>query len=720
MKRPGHLVFLLHMHQPAYTDPFTGRAELPWVRLHGARAYLDVARLLDEHEAVRLTVNFVPSLVAQLEAVVAGSEDAWLQLALKPTAELAPAEREFLVARLFSINWARAVEPRPRYRELLEKRGRELKPDELPARAARFSERDLRDLTVLFNLSWLGFAAREGDTEIAALEEKGHDYDWSDLKLVIDRQRAACARVLPLYRRLAERGQVELSASPYYHPIVPLLIDSEHARRALPALKLPTRFSYPEDAAAQIARGAEAHARAFGERPSGMWPPEGSVSPEAVAAYRAAGVRWLATDEGNLWRSLALVDQRAGRGDLYRAYRHNGVDLAFRDRELSDRIGFSYAHGDSAAGAADLLERARAAAAQSTAPPGEPALVPLFLDGENPWEAYPGSGEPFLRELFSALGRQLDLRAVSLGEHLRGAPSRVELPALHSGSWIDSDFHIWIGDPIKNRAWELLGIARGRFERARADGLAPERLQAAREHLWAAEGSDWFWWFGEPFHTAEDAIFDRLFRAHLAGVYAALGDPPPPALDQPVDTEGPSGAPVAVRPPFAFIRPRIASTGRPPSFYAWHGAGRYEVPRGAAMADSPYIETIYFGFDRSTLYLRLDPTAARAAELDGVKVEVDLTVEKRHLRLLISPSGWELSQVDESGWRDLGGGGMVAFHRTIEVGIPFARLGAEPRDRITLAFRLTRGAVALARCPADGTLSFSVPDDAFEVEHWSA
>ncbi|HEY1587074.1 MAG TPA: glycoside hydrolase, partial [Polyangia bacterium] len=248
--RRGNVVFLLHMHQPQYVDPRSGRAMLPWVRLHGARGYLDVATLLREYEAVKLTVNFVPSLVSQLQAVVDGAVDEWLRVAELDSWN--DAERAFAVERFFSLHWDRSVRTRPRYAELLAQRERH----------EPFSDGDVRDLTVLFNLGWLGFAARAGDGEIDALEKKARGYTHADLALVVDRQRRACARVLPLYRELAARGQVELSASPFYHPIVPLLIDSEHARRSMPSATLPPPFAYPSDAEAQIVRGAEAHARA--------------------------------------------------------------------------------------------------------------------------------------------------------------------------------------------------------------------------------------------------------------------------------------------------------------------------------------------------------------------------------------------------------------------------------------------------------------------------
>jgi alpha-amylase/alpha-mannosidase (GH57 family) len=709
--RKANVVFLLHMHQPEYVDPRTGRATLPWVRLHGARGYLDVARLLEEYGEMRLTVNFVPSLVKQLEAVAAGvpgTEDEWLRIALLDGWN--DQERAFAVERFFSLPWDRAVRTRPRYAELLAMR--EAK--------ARFSDADVRDVTVLFNLGWLGFAAREGDHELDALEKKGRGYGKQDLELVVAKQRAACARVLPLYAKLAARGQLEISSSPFYHPIVPLLVDSEHARRAMPQATLPPPFAYPEDATAQIVRGAAWHERAFGQRPRGMWPPEGSVSPEAVAAYAKAGIGWLATDEGNLWRSLQLAGEPHGRGDLYRVYRHQGVDMVFRDREMSDKIGFAYMHGDAHAGVADLVARSRACAAQSTAPADEPALVPIFLDGENPWESYPGYGEPFLRTLFSALTSDEQLRTATIGQHLDQARSRKTLPRLHSGSWIDSDFHIWIADPIKNRAWELLGRARARYERALGEGLEPAAREAALEHLLAAEGSDWFWWFGDPFTSMEDALFDDLFRAHLHGAYRALGVLPPRELEEPVASHRPlpgaDSSPVSA--PYAFISPRIGGN----RFYDWQGAGRYRVPRGAAMADSPLVAAILFGFDREQLYLRLEPSEGRAGELAAARLEVELAVGARRLRLVTDGDSVRVDERSGEEYRERDRCGPVARGRALELAAPFARLGVTPGDRLALGFRLVVGesGAPLARYPGEGTLPVTVPGDAFEAENWSA
>jgi alpha-amylase/alpha-mannosidase (GH57 family) len=722
--RAGHLSLLLHMHQPDYVDPTSGRAELPWVRLHGARGYLDVARLLDEYEHVRLTVNFVPSLVAQLEEVVAGKKDTWVQVAEKPINEITPEERQFLISRFFSIHWQRAIESRPRYRELLEKRGRTACGEELRRRAADFTNAELRDLTVLFFLSWIGFAAREEDPALEELEARGRDYSLEDLQLVLERQRAACARVRPLYSKLAARGQVELSASPYYHPIIPLLIGTDTARRAQPALPLPEPFAFSEDARMQIEKGIEAHVRAFGERPVGMWPPEGSVSPEAVATFAKARIQWLATDEGILWRSRDRAALGSARGDLYRAYRHGGVDLLFRDRELSDRIGFSYAHGDADGAVRDLLGRAGEAINQSTAGADEAPIVSIFLDGENTWESYPKSGELFLRTLFSALRDHPQIESTTLGEHLAGTSSRVELPVLHSGSWIDSDFHIWIGDPVKNRAWELLGRARRRLAQSAEGALAPAQVEAARAHLLAAEGSDWFWWFGAPFSSAEDELFDRTFRAHLAGAYRALGESVPGDCLRPISDGTEAAQASGARPPVALIHPRISGEGSRGHYYAWQGAGKYDVPRGAAMAGSPYLECIYFGFDLEHLFLRLDPRRDRVSELSSTTMEVEFVTEDRRLILLATPTAndpqkWELFEEAGEARKALGVGESVAFKRSLELSIPFKKLGVTPRQQVQLAIRLVKDGVALARYPADGQFFLQAPDAAFEAENWT-
>jgi len=717
---PASVAFLLHMHQPSYVDPRTGRAELPWVRLHAASAYLDVATALDDEPAMHLTVNFVPSLVAQLEGLVNGASCAWEELSMRPPSTLSADDRGSILERFFSVNWGRSVEPRARYRELLDKRGRSPQPGELRQRGGLFSDGELRDLSVLFNLAWIGWAARRGDAELEKLEKKGRNFDASDLALVLGRIRAAAAKVLPLWRKLAARGQVELSASPFYHPIVPLLCDGASAARARPDLPLPKRvLRAPDDARRQIVRGRDAHTRAFGVAPAGMWPPEGSVSDEALAVYAEAGVGWLATDEGILWRS---IDVPIPRGSLYRAWRREGVDLVFRDREISDRLGFAYAHGDTDASVNDLMRRAEAAAASSTAPADE-ALVPIILDGENAWAAYPGGGEPFLRRLFATLAGSRTLKPVSIGEHLARAKSRATLSRLHAGSWIDSDFHIWSGDPVKNRGWELVADVRSRLVAATARGVDEAKLEAARESLSAAEGSDWFWWFGEPFHSNEDALFDKLFRTHLAAVLAAIGEPIMPALELPVGG-GPSSAAPVFEAPFALIRPGIAAGGAT-SAWAWRGSGRFRVPRGAAMAVLPLLTEVRFGFDAERLFVRAETAPERRVELTAAEWELELRLGAAVRRIRGgSDGGWRIWRADGDAFIDEGVGTPGAIWplenpRVMELGVPLSRLELSPGQVIEVVIRVLRSEVTLGRFPTDGALPFTVPDDGFEAENWT-
>jgi alpha-amylase/alpha-mannosidase (GH57 family) len=517
------LVFLWHMHQPRYAHPVTGRIVVPWVRLHACSGYLDMARMFERHPEVRATVNFVPSLVEQIDEMLAGKKDDLELLAERPEGSLSHDEQRALVARSFSVNH-RAIQARPRFLSLLAKRN-EKEP---------FNIQDLRDLSCLFALGWLGFAAREDDPEIGKLDRKGMDYTEEDKAYLLRAIRAAAGRVLPSWRALAAEGRVELSTSPYYHPIVPLLLDTDVARRSLPHDPLPARFSAPEDAREQITRALAAHERAFGQKARGMWPPEGSLSTAAVELYQSCGVEWLCGDVHTLARSIPHPEK----DPHSRLHRHRGVSIGFRDQDISDRIGFRYAHMPEGAAVDDFVGAVRHVA-------GDDGAAFVFLDGENPWETYAHRGEPFLETLYQRLAMEkrserIATRTMSELVDARG-PGR-PLSDLWPGSWISAAYRIWIGDGAKNRAWEALRAAHAKVQeaaRAAHDGhdrpdKPDERVAKAREHLLVAEGSDWFWWFGEPNSSAEDPLYDELFRGHLKAAYAALGATPPEGLDTPI------------------------------------------------------------------------------------------------------------------------------------------------------------------------------------------
>jgi alpha-amylase/alpha-mannosidase (GH57 family) len=695
------VLLLWHMHQPRYVHPITGRPLLPWVRLHASSGYLDMARALERRPGVRVTVNFVPSLVEQIEHMLAGARDALEAAAEKPTADLDEAERRLLLARCFSVRRDRAVAPRPRYAELLAKRGDAAAPEALSDRSRTFSTSELTDLQCLFLLAWLGFAAREDHPEVRALDDKGRGYSEDDKRTLLAVVRRAAAAVLPAWRRLAERGQVELSTTAYYHPIVPLLIDSDTGRRARASDPMPPRFAHPEDAREHIARALEHHARTFGAPPRGMWPAEGSLSPEAVALYGELGVRWLAGDEETLHRSLDAPVARA----RAHAWRFGGVDLVFRDRELSDRIGFRYADVPAAAAAADLVATARSSG-------GDGGLCGIFLDGENAWEAYPRRGAEFLDALYARLEEEAAagrVRARTISEALAERAAE-QLPRLHSGSWIDAAFRIWIGDPLKNRAWAQLARARARLgELERARGAGDPGVAEARRLLLAAEGSDWFWWYGEPFSSAEDPIFDELFRAHLEAAWRALGDEPPAEVAEPI------GAAAAPRPvlPTAFIAPVL--DGKADRFYEWQGAATFDLGRGGAMADSGHaIERVHVGFGHDVLYLRLVPARPDRRRIAASRLVLRLRAGEREQVVRIvcgAPDGGpELAAL----------GGRIGALNVVEIGLPLAATRARPRDELRLWMTLELAGVTFARVPRDGTIALVVPWPGWEEENWSA
>lgn len=699
---PTALAFLWHLHQPSYLDPRTGEPVLPWVRLHASRAYYDLPWLLARYPRQRATINVVPVLLSQLEKLVGGAQDEYARLSRKNASDLSADERRFLAQQFFSVSRRTEIEPRPRYRALLTRRERD--PE-----GQSFSVEDLRDLQLLFNLAWMGFAAREEFPELAALEAKGQHYSEADKQRLLDIQAEVAARVLPLWRRLAAEGQIELTTTPARHPILPLIIDTEHAARCQPHKPRPPRFAWPQDAQAHVQRAMEAHKTAFGERPVGCWPAEGSVSPEAVQILAAQGVGWLASDEAQLFGSLpAGTDRRA----LYQPFRVRGsglvgqpegeVDFVFRDRNLSDRIGFTYAHNPPEAAVADLLGLVRAAKSPR---PGQPALVVAALDGENPWEYYADSGRAFLEQLYTALDAAQDVQTVRMRDYLAAHPPTATLPTLHTGSWIHGDFTVWIGGQMENRAWGYLGAARQLYaqkvERPHPQDapISEEAARRAYDHLLDAESSDWFWWYGEPFSSDNDLAFDALFRGHLRQVYRLLGETVPDELYQSLY---PVRAQVEPSPPRGRVSPRY--DGR--SYWQdWLEAGELKLggSGGSMYRAGRWFERLRYGFDeQGRLALRFEP--ARNAEreaLDAI-LQVQLTLQlpeaarQYSLRLRFDAHG------QRAEWVEAPEGARLGAHQgAVEIGLPVpAEAQAHP---IELVARVLLEQVERERLPAQGS-----------------
>lgn len=720
-----HLAFLWHMHQPWYVDPASDRGLLPWVRLHAIGAYTDMARVLGRWPGVRATLSISPSLLDQIQRYAAGAEetepsyrDTYEEITRRPAEELTPEEREFLVGHFFSVHWGRVPDAMPHYGTLLAKRGRDLPPGGWGEAASRFSVADLRDLQLLFNLAWFGFSS-ETDPELAELVARGHGYSEEDKQVVLAKQRRTIRDLLPAWRGLVDRGGVEVACTPYYHGILPLLIDSNTAKRSNPEVNLPERFAAPEDATAQIARSIDRLERAFGTRPSGLWPAEAAISPEVVQLAHGCGLRYVATDAEILFHSLDDRGSTPGRSRLYQPYRAGEVAVLFRDEHLSTLIARDYASwDDSRAAAASFVEQVLCTAERARVDCRAPPLVLVALDGENPWEAYPGRGGVFLGALYELLAAHPRIRTVTLDEHLAEYPPSVGLDYLDSGSWIEANFDIWIGDAEKNRAWNLLGRARSKLTREHLGGqLVEGQLHQAQEHLYRAECSDWFWWLGEPFSSAEDPIYESLFRSHLMAVYRALGDSPPADLSRPI--VGGGGIVTTLRQPTSFIRPRI--DGVRTSYFEWRGAGYYRTST-VGSGTSPFITGLYWGFDPGRLYLRLDPADPHldgSLALGEVDVVLVLTEPGRSItgRLELAPTPrLALTAQGKNGEQsDLGLVQEVAFLDVVELAIPLARLGLQSGDRLGFTVHFGHDGRTLADVPRKGVIEIEVPGDEFGI-----
>jgi alpha-amylase/alpha-mannosidase (GH57 family) len=597
------------MHQPYYEDLATGEHILPWVRLHAIKDYWGMVTLLEEFPGVRVTFNLVPSLLVQVEAFAEDrARDRHLVIGLKPAAELTPDEAEWLVTNGFHAPYDRMIAPYPRYKELHAAR-----------RAKRaFDVGALRDLQVWHKLAWMDPDLLVRDDRLIALVRKGSQYSEADKAALRALELETIRAVIPAYRRALERGQVELSTSPFYHPILPLLCDSDVHRRSHPNAAQPElRFTRPEDARSQVRTALDYHEATFGQQARGMWPSEGSVSDEVVQLVAEQRLSWIATDEDILARSLGVALPRDASGHaerpdiLYRAYRlqSGASDLTclFRDHKLSDRIGFVYQSWDAEAAAEDFMARVREAGRRFKTATGEKAgIVSVILDGENAWEHYAGGGRPFLRALYKRLQQADDVQTVTMHEAASGTTGR--LSSVFPGSWINSDFWIWIGHRDDQRAWTQLGEARNAFDR-RADTVPEAARERAFLELQIAEGSDWFWWYGDDHSSDHDRDFDELFRRHLRNAYEALGANSPPELYESNITTGPAPLEPTLRVPALAAPPTL--DGRQTSALEWVSATRAPVAstRGGTMhqvsGSARLVAGIWISVGESGLGLRL-------------------------------------------------------------------------------------------------------------------
>ncbi len=729
MSAPLDVVIIWHMHQPYYKDPLKKEYALPWTYLHGIKDYFDMPAIVEDTPGARAVFNLVPSLIEQLLDYASGSaSDPFLQIGMANPADLNQDERIFLLENFFSANRQRMIEPSRRYLELLYMAG-EGKPGSARDRVRHFSDQDLLDLQVWFFLAWTGEAARRRYPAFGELLAKGEKFTADDKQLLFATQRELLQATIPLYKRLHEEGRIELSVSPYYHPILPLLCDIRSARNAMPRVTLPTeQFRHPEDARAQIQRGIAYFEEIFGFTPHGMWPSEGSVSNEALEIISDCGISWVATDEEVLAKSI-----EGGLGDhkerLYRTWRfnchHGGVNLFFRDHQLSDLVGFTYSQWDASRAATDLSTRLHAIKSRLG---GTRRVVPLILDGENAWEYYSNNAYDFLQQMYATIAASHDLNLTTCSEVLARNGAEHHLQSIHHGSWINANYGIWIGHPEENLAWDLVARARqaavSRHPTVAAilAGVQPETgpddvAEQICSSLYAAEGSDWFWWYGDDHFSPHSDRFDRLFRLHLINVYHLLGQDTPRELLEPIKKKSPAGL---IREPAAFIDPDI--NGRISSYFEWLAAGLYDLTRqGSAMHSSDrMLQSFYYGYNRISFFFRIDGIQELSRLLQDIDVLNLYLIHDREYRIPMQLRGDEcLLQVRENNvWVPTRGHCRWKIAKTCEVSIPLESLNLTPKSKMFASISLVRDNEEIGRWPSDAPLMLYYAGPEIELDNW--
>ncbi len=715
-----HLMLFWHMHQPFYKDLVEDSYAMPWTRLHAWKDYYGMVAMLREFPSVHVTFNFVPSLVAQLEdyAEDRAQEEAY-RIAFTPVGQLTPEERISLLDFAFHINRENLLSRYARFRELFEKAEATRRQEEF---YRLFTDQDLLDLQVLSQLAWFDEIYLASDPVVKSLVAKGRGYSESDKAALREKGIQLIKGILEECREGIRRGQIEITTSPFFHPILPLLCNSDVATESHPGVSLPHRtFRHPEDARAQLREAIRFHERVFGARPRGLWPSEGSVSDEVLRLAIQEGFEWAATDEGVLGRSLGLGFHRqadgsvAGGHELYRPHRFadgdKSIALFFRDHQFSDLVGFVYSRLDPQAAAADLHNRIRAAGRSMGS---RPAVISIILDGENAWEYFPGNGREFLRAFYGRIASDPELRAVTGSEALRVTEPGT-LPHVVPGSWINANFDIWMGAEEDNRAWDLLSDARDFFALRSGDpNLKPEDVKRAEQEVWIAEGSDWCWWYGPEHSSAHDPEFDLLFRKHVSNIYRLLGGSPPDELAVPIKRPA---VKAIIAEPTGRIEPVV--DGVVTNYFEWLGAGVYspDYRSGSMHGGTECVEALYFGHNGHALYLRLDLHPNFCEEYPRFEVRINVeggngaslhaTVEQGRLGLV------QLWLKGEQVLVPLATGNQlhIAFDRILEVGMEYSLLGLAPGRKTRFQISLWAEDLPLQVVPPGGWLTLELTED---------
>jgi alpha-amylase/alpha-mannosidase (GH57 family) len=670
--KPLNLSFFWHMHQPDYRGS-DGVMTMPWVFLHAIKDYYEMPWLLSKFSSIKATFNLTATLMEQLELYSNPLKyDRFLSLWEQHPGTLDIQSRQWIIKLCKSSQFETMVRPLKRYEYLYGK--------------SEYSDSELIDLEVLFILSWCGNCLRSENAVVKRVWEQGEGFSQNDKHRLLDTLCEFVGTIIPYYASLQQEGRICVSTTPYYHPILPLLIDMENAAIANPHTTLPKRpLSLHEDAQKHILLSIALYEKHFRKKPSGFWPAEGAVDEKSLALYRENGIKWIATDEAILFHSLGNEDRK----NLYQTYSFGEVTVAFRDHALSDLIGFTYRYKSADDAADHFLHSLKTIENDQSEP-----TVFVIVDGENAWEFYENNGFDFFTALYGRLESSTWCKTATMDEMAKGKKHR-ELDRLQPGSWIHGTFDTWSGHPQKNRAWELIYQTRRDAENYHGT-ISDETAKKIEGHFMASECSDWFWWYGDD-HVTDFAVeFDTLFRNHLIAIYDLLNIAPPANLYQPILSMN-CAAPFWVKPKSP-LTPII--DGKYSSFFEWLGCGSMDERKLYSTMDRVRgpIDALYYGHDKKSIYIAFEGDIS-AINRRGLKLLVILEESGEHFEFDLE--ALRGSEHD-----------IVAMNERLEIALSRSHFG-ELRV-FHLRFELISGIQILQTMPGNGALSIDLN------EHYAA
>ena len=593
-----------HMHQPVYE--IEGTYLMPWARLHAVKDYLDMVLVLEKFPKLKLNFDVVPALMDTIVNYINGYHDIHSELTISDTEKLSGEEKSFILNNFFSPKFETMLYKSENYKALYQKRFSKdvCDPDD-------FSPQEISDLMALFNLVWIDPVHDERYPRIKELWAKQYNYTLEDRIEIINIHRQIIKEIIPTYKKYIDEGRIELTTSAYYHSILPILIDLKAStKNTFTTEGLPPTLGMLDDARKQVRLALDKVEEILGIRPKGFWPPELCLGPKTLNLLAKEGIEWTISDEGILSDSINFDFIRDFKGNLNDPYhltkvyeyqtKTNPINVIFRDRSIPNLINFEYAGIDAKMAANDLFDKIKVVQNKLLVSPDQTHLLTIALDGENCWENYQNDGNDFLANIYSLIEADETLETVLISDYIKKDKHKKTLNKIYSGSWIDKTFQYWIGEPTKNKAWSYLKHTKDVYEAFAKQNKNYPHLDAAYNELMIAQGSDWFWWYGEPNNSGQDFVFDYMFRERLKNVYLILGLEPPEYLNTSLITK----IEMPLKHPTRPISPRM--DGLAESIDDWHHSGNISLLDGPVFRESKNVDKILFGCDENNMYFRLN------------------------------------------------------------------------------------------------------------------